>query len=159
MHIKSNSNLLLFRYSDYRNYDFITEHREIIDRYGAVWMMKIGRKSNPAKVQAVIEDGGFLILRAPKSKQGKYYIAHFESVMDEVPKETHLMPDYYARLKADALSDISSAQYFYIRSIEPLPSHLVSDIVLQKTSEYVEDVIVKTRTAVMFVTNTHDFQL
>ncbi len=53
MKIKANTYMLLFRFSDYRKYNFIEEHKKILNIHDRVWMLKIGRKAVASKIKRV----------------------------------------------------------------------------------------------------------
>ena len=67
MIIKKNTEMLLFRFNNYRNHPFIKAHQEVLNEDGYVWMLKIGKRSSVAKIQAIIDCGGWLVLRSPKA--------------------------------------------------------------------------------------------
>lgn len=150
MKIKSNTNMLLFRFNNYKSYNFIDEHIDVIKNNSYVWMLKAGRKSNMVKINDILEDGGLMILKAPKNNGHQYYVAKFSLVTDEEPTE-QICPAYYSDILDDIYTD---EQWFKVEYIKPLKDEYMDSIVLQKNNEKVKSVIEKTRTSVMFVKNT-----
>ena len=67
MIIDKDTEMLLFRFSNYKRYLFIEEHISILHDNGYVWMLKLGRRSNINKIKSISDNGGWLILREPKS--------------------------------------------------------------------------------------------
>lgn len=155
MKIQSDTNMLLFRFSNYKSYDFINEHIEVIKKHSYVWMLKAGRKSNNIKINDILKDGGLMILKAPKSHGNQYYVAKFTAVLENKPDE-HNYPAYYENILEELATD---EQWFKIESIVPLNEKHIKSIILQKNDECVESVISKTRTSVMFVKNTKEITI
>lgn len=149
MKIESNINMLLFRFNNYKMYNFIEEHLEVIKNNNYVWMLKVGRKSNMSKIKEILDNGGYMLLKAPKNHKHQYFIAKFCEVIDSEP-EDKVYPTYYNDILDDLYAD---EQWFKIEFIKPLKEEDMNNIVLQKNNEKVESVIAKTRTAVMFVKN------
>ena len=152
--IKKDTEMLLFRYSTYRKYDFIEEHKKVLDINGHVWILKSGRKSNEKKIESIIENGGWLILKQPKADGGKYFLCHFELMIEDRPEDGKY-PDYYREF----IEEISSAeQWFKITSIREMPISEVNKVVLCKNEAKVIDVIGTTMTSVMFVRSAADIK-
>lgn len=99
MIIETNTSILLFRFSDYSKYSFIDEHLSIIKQNGYTWMLKAGRKTNTSKLQDIISQGGWIVLKAPKARGGKLYLGKFEEIRDKAPEDSErhifiaLMPE------------------------------------------------------------------
>ena len=155
--IKENTQMLLFRFRDYKNTDFINEHLEIIHKEGYVWMLKVGKKTSESKLQQILNDGGWLILRSPKSDGSKMYIAHFTAFQCEEPGDM-VYPTYYSDIinqdgDSEYYSESAVQQWFRLEKIIPLSETTYPCFVLSKTAAAIDDVIKTTRTAVMFVSN------
>lgn len=147
--IEKNAEMLLFRYSEFKHYDFIKEHKAVLAKNGYVWMLKSGRKSNPDKLSSIIEQGGWLILKQPKNAGGKYYICQFDAVQEYEPADKSY-PDYYKEFVSERLTN---EQWFRLISINEMPDIEVDKIVLCKNENKVIDIIGTTMTSVMFVKN------
>ena len=147
--IDKNTEMLLFRFGEFKHYDFIEEHTKIINEHGYVWVLKSGRKSNPAKIKEIINQGGWIILKQPKNAGGKYYIGQFVNVQEEEPTD-QCYPNYYEEF---FFFFLTNEQWFKITSIAELNSNDIEKIVLCKNGNRVVDIIGTTMTSVMFVKN------
>ena len=157
MIIKKYTEMLLFRYSNYKKHSFISEHNDVLTEKGQVWMLKLGRKSNAQKLKSIADNGGWLVLRAPKADGGSSYIAHFVKVQEDVPQDA-IYPQYYKDILEGTSDDFfyfsnSSRQWFKLDGIKPLDEKAAASLIISKTGKKVDDVINTTRTAVMFIKN------
>ncbi len=69
------------------------------------------------------------------------------------------MPSYYTQIIKDEKYWGAKTQFFKIKRIVSLPKSYYFDLILEKNKKQVRDVIKETRTAVMFVENTVDFEI
>ena len=156
MIIDKNSEMLLFRFSNYKRFSFLQEHVSVIKNTGHVWMLKLGRQSNKNKIKDIMDSGGWMILRAPKADGGNSFLAKFSEVGDKVPAD-ETYPTYYHEILngTDEEFYFSSAarQWFKLEKICPITDDEAASLVISKTGKKVDDVIKTTRTAVMFVKN------
>lgn len=158
MVIKQNTEMILFRYNNYKSYSFIKEHRSVYDEHGYVWMLKVGKKSSSEKIRKVLDDGGWIILRSPKSDGEKSYIARFTKTMETKP-EGEYYPLYYQKVLEAIENDDTffftdpAYQWFKIEYLSELPEDSASSLVISNSGKKVNDIIHSTRTAVMFVRN------
>ena len=158
MTIEKNTEMLLFRFSKYKHYSFIDEHTTILQKNGRVWMLKLGKRSSINKLNSIVENGGWLVLHAPKSEGSKNYIARFTEMVEDKPSDS-CYPNYYKEILENAEAGISiyvtepSYQWFKIDYIQPVDDDFTSDLLISKTGKKVNDVINTTMTAVMFVKN------
>ena len=156
MTIESNTEMMLFRFSNYRKHSFIEAHQAVLEKEGYAWMLKFGRKTDQKKLLSIIRSGGWLVLRAPKSDGGKSYLAKFTDVQEDTPIDM-TFPEYYKELFESSddrfLFDESSKQWFKLVSLKPMNNGEATSLVISKTGKKVDDVIKVTRTAVMFVRN------
>lgn len=67
------SKMMLFRYKSFKKYDFIEEHRRVIDDCGYTWILKMGQQVPDKSIKDIIKASGVLLLRAPKAEGGKLY--------------------------------------------------------------------------------------
>ena len=158
MIIKKNTEMLLFRFNNYKSNNFIAEHNAVLEREGFVWMLKIGKRSSIEKLDIIIEQGGWLILRSPKADGSKSFLAHFSEYAENEPKEK-CFPLYYREI-LNSISDEDtlyssepSYQWFKLDYLTPLDKHSAAEIVVSKSEKKVDSVVNTTRTAVMFVKN------
>ena len=158
MTIEKDTEMLLFRFKDYKGYLFIKEHCSVLDKKGYVWMLKLGKRTSIDKLKSIRRNGGWLILRSPKSDGGKSYLAKFTQVSEDIPQNA-VFPAYYKEIldsvDTDELYDMNkpSFQWFRLEYMAPISDNVASSLVVVKTGKKVDDVISTTRTAVMFVKN------
>lgn len=162
MIIIPNTKILFFRFSNYKNYDFIQEHKKILKENGYVWMLKAGKRSSIDKIRRVQQDGGWMVLRSPKSNGSVSYIANFSDITEDDPKD-ECIPAYYIKLLDDENLDLncvnSTHQWFRLKSIESLDQSISDNLVLDTSGKRLVDTIGTTRTAVMFVHNDKAFEI
>ncbi len=61
--IKNHTPMLFFRFSNYREFSFIEEHKSIINSTGYVWLMKIGKRTSIISINKVLKAGGYIVLK------------------------------------------------------------------------------------------------
>lgn len=159
MVIPIGTRMMLFRFSNYKQYSFIDEHLKTIENKGFVWMMKIGKRTNQEKLNAIMGDGGFLILRSPIKDGGKFYICHFTEIKEDTIENYEYVPSYYAEIMDDIDFYGRGYQLFKVLWIKPLPDAYAEYLVLQLNGKRVSEIIKETRTAVMFVKNEKAIEL
>lgn len=155
MTIETNTEMILFRFSNYKKHSFIDEHQAVLEKEGHVWMLKFGRKTDYKKLQSIIRSGGWLVLRAPKADGGRNYLAQFTDVQEDNPTDKSF-PAYYKELfenSQERFYEESSRQWFRLVFLKPIHNDKATSLVISKTGKRVEDVIKVTRTAVMYVRN------
>lgn len=158
MIIQSNTEMLLFRFSNYKGYDFIKEHKKTLYDAGFVWMLKIGKRSSLEKLMYIKECGGWLILRSPKADGGRIYLARFTEISEKEPEDM-CFPPYYSDILAGTDDDnlmflsMPTLQWFKLTYLQPLETENAQSLVVSKTGKKINDVISTTRTAVMFIRN------
>lgn len=157
MLIETGTNMILFRYNNYKSFSFITEHQSVLKQNGYVWMLKIGKKSSEDKIKKVQAAGGWIILRAPKSDGGISYISHFTVCCAEQPSD-HCYPQYYedlikSRNEAFDFFEDPSFTWFRIDSITDFAVENSKKLVMAVNGKSVDKVIETTRTAFMFIKN------
>lgn len=157
MIIEKDTDMLLFRYSNYKRNDFISEHHKILTDEGFVWMLKLGKRSSIEKLRSIKDSGGWLLLRAPKAEGSKSYVARFIEISEEEPEDM-CYPAYYNDI-LDGIEDNymflsePAYQWFKLVLLEPMQEEDAEKIVVSKSKKKLDDVISTTRTAVMFVKN------
>lgn len=159
MEIASNTNMLLFRFSNYKKTNFIKEHLEVLNEEGCVWMLKAGKRSSLDKLKKIKKYGGWMVLRAPKADGSKSYLARFIDVIEEDPDDL-IYPTYYNQiLESDENTDLRfdfgsvSHQWFKLDILTELSEESAHNLVVTNSGKNVEEVIGTTRTAVMFIHN------
>ena len=158
MLIPANTEMLLFRFNNYRKHSFIKQHLSVLEEYGYVWMLKVGKRSSVEKIQSIIKCGGWLVLRSPKADGSICYLAKFSEISEEEPIDP-VYPEYYNEIldgeedDADYYNPNAVYQWFKLEKIRELSEEAAENLVISKTGKKVNDVIGTTRTAVMFVRN------
>lgn len=162
MIIKKDTEMLLFRYSNFSKHDFLPELENVLKEKGAVWMLKAGKRSSLSRLEKIRENGGWLVLRAPKADGSKSYIAKYTEVSEDDPTDG-CYPEYYDDIiygDDEKFLDITPTfQWFKLILIKELSEKEADKLVVAKTEKSVNEVIVTTRTAVMFIKNSTDINI
>ncbi len=162
MLIDVNTEMLLFRFSNYGKHSFINEHRNVLNENGYVWMLKLGKRSSVEKIKAIIKNGGWLVLRSPKADGSISYLAKFSEISEEEPFDP-IYPEYYDEIldaeDEDFYNPTAVYQWFKLERIEELSEDAAESLVVSKTGKKVNEVIGTTRTAVMFIQNGKQIKL
>lgn len=157
MKIQAKTEMLLFRYNNYKKTAFIDEHRAVMKENGYVWMLKVGKRSSLEKLQEIKEKGGWMALRSPKADGSKTYFARFTEVSEETPSDM-TFPEYYDEILTEnqvfteGYAPVTH-QWFKIEFMSEAENEAAEQLVLSKTLKPVDEVITTTRTAVMFIHN------
>lgn len=154
MVVKENTDILLFRYSKYDHYDFLSEHKKILERTGCVWILKAGRKTNEISILDILSQGGMLVLKSPKSEGGRYSFCTFDLYSTETP-DSALCPSYYTEF-IDSQYYETTYQWFRITKMLEMNDAQVNSLRVKKNGMKVSEIIQTTRTSVMFLYNDED---
>lgn len=159
MKILKDTNMLLFRFRSYGKNNFIESHKKILNEKKYVWMLKLGKRTSTEKLRDILDEGGWLILRAPKSEGSKSFIARYVSFSENEPEDM-IYPEYYQEIIEDEESEYfegnSIMQWFKINLLTEIDEVTADMLVMAKSEKKVNEVIGTTRTAVMFVKNTQE---
>lgn len=150
MIIKANIPILVIRYSQINNISFIEEHEKIINENRFTWMLKTGKKIPDSSLDKVKDNGGFIILKAPKGVGGKFYVAHVLECNNGMPKSEYIYPNYYNNITSDFLAEPLDGTWFKVEKLEQLPLEKAENLLLCKNKKRIIDVIAITRTAVLY---------
>lgn len=162
MIITQKKKMLLLRFSNYKHFDFVSEHKKVLSENGYVWMLKIGKRIPDKRLTEVFNEPSALILKAPKDAGGKYYVAVVERTVNSSPTDGMVYPAYYNELIDDEnmwIADSLDGTWFCIVSMEQLPDEMVSHLRLSSNDKAVEDVLSKTRSATVYVYSEDDIEL
>lgn len=157
--ILKNTEMLLFRYSNYKKLRFIDEHTKIIHSAGYVWMMKMGKKTSAEKIKNIIKNDGYIVFKSPIAEGNRFYIGRFIEFSETLPEDDDHMPSYYSEIVNDENFWEAPTQYFKLIDLVPLEEKYVSSLHLKINNKKVLDVINETRTAVMFIKNHVDIDV
>lgn len=159
MKISKDTNMLLFRFRSYGKNNFIESHKKILNEKKYVWMLKLGKRTSIEKLRDILDEGGWLILRAPKSEGSKSFIARYVAFSENEPEDM-IYPEYYQEIIEDEESEYfegnSIMQWFKINLLTEIDEVTADMLVMAKSEKKVNEVIGTTRTAVMFVKNTQE---
>lgn len=159
MKILKDTNMLLFRFRSYGKNNFIESHKKILNEKKYVWMLKLGKRTSTEKLRDILDEGGWLILRAPKSEGSKSFIAKYVAFSENEPEDM-IYPEYYQEIIDDEESEYfegnSIMQWFKINLLTEIDEVTADMLVMAKSEKKVNEVIGTTRTAVMFVKNTQE---
>lgn len=159
MIIPPNTSMILLRYNDYAKTSFITEHKKVLDKSDYVWLMRLGKRTNPEKLNRVTEAGGYMVLKSPKKSGEHYYLAHYIDVVAELPDDSVHMPAYYSRLIDEGYLYDTGVQVFKVDYVVEMPIKQASCLKLQLNGKPISEVIKQTRTAVMFIENSKEIEI
>lgn len=104
MKILKDTNMLLFRFRSYGKNNFIESHKKILNEKKYVWMLKLGKRTSTEKLRDILDEGGWLILRAPKSEGSKSFIARYVAFSENEPEDM-IYPEYYQEIIDDEESE------------------------------------------------------
>lgn len=154
IHVEPNSYNLLLRYNNYKKTDFIQEHLACLKSTDHVWILKTGKQLPQAKIKMVLDNGGVVILRAPQSAGGKYYLAHIVESFNGDPSPDMEFPEYYYDMLDDEnlwTVESVSGTWFKVDQIEDMPEEAIIHLRLISNGKLADEVIKTTRSATMYV--------
>lgn len=73
MKVENGTKMVLIRYNVYNKNDFISEHKLVLSAQEHAQILKTGKGIPEAKLYEYVGDGGYLVLRAPKSQGSSYF--------------------------------------------------------------------------------------
>ncbi len=117
-------------------------------------MLKIGKMIPESKLSELYHDGGYLILRSPKSDGGKYYLLTIKSAFNGATNGQMLFPEYYKEMLEDDnvwLMDDMTGTWFEVSRIKELSKEYSSHLTLVSNGKKVEDVLNSTRSSMIYV--------
>lgn len=154
--IQAKKKILVLRYSQFRNYDFLSEHKSIIDRLGYVWMLKLGKTVPEYRMKEILAETQAIILKAPKSQGGNYLIAVFDDFYNgKAPKEL-LFPNYYNEMVDTSYEYSLEGTWIKTISVREMTNEEVKKIFLVSNDKNIEDVMKSTRSALLYAYSTED---
>lgn len=159
MNIVAKEKLLVLRFSIYKKYDFIYEHELIIQREGAVWLLKLGKKVTNRALEDIMNSSCGLILKAPKAYGGKLYYCRMLDAKNMTPTEDMLYPQYYNELVQDMFWFSLDGTWIKVDSFVELDENTVSKLRLVSNDKPLEEVFMQTRTTTLYAYSTEDIIL
>lgn len=149
MKIEKDKRIMVFRYSQYKSYDFIEEHQKIINIAGATWMLKFGKQIPASVLESLREQKGGLLLKAPKLAGGGYYYCIVQDCFNGVSNSEMSFPEYYKYVLRDGYQNRLEGTWFKISSIMKVKPEIGRHLKLISNNRILDDVIQETRTVVM----------
>lgn len=162
MQISMETKMLVMRYADFHEYDFIAEHKNIIVSNGNVWLLKIGKIIPQTKIDELYQEGGVLLLKGPKASGGKYYALQVVDIHTGTPNKNMVYPKYYEKIVLDenmwAVESLFG-NWFKVSNIIEVPSDMIGHIFLASNRKNVEDVLSSTRSSMVYVVSDKELML
>lgn len=153
--IKKGVNLLLFRFGNYKKYSFIDEHEKVIHKNKYTWILKSGKMPDSNKMKSIIDDGGWMIIKTPKSVGNHYYITQIQEIITKQPDDK-VFPLYYSEFLNDSYNSEGEGMWLKVDSIKEIDSKMAEKLVLSNSGKNVCEVINRTMTSFMFVKTTSE---
>lgn len=150
MNIKARERILVLRFSTYKGYDFIEEHRNIINHNGAVWMLKLGKPVPSRTLNSILSESAGLILKAPKSVGGKYYYCQMLDAQNRKPNDEMRYPDYYKQLLDDMYWLSMDGTWIKVNKFIELDEGTIASFKLISNDRLLDDVLSQTRTTMLY---------
>lgn len=148
MIIEAGKEILVLRYNNYKNYGFIQEHIDVIAAETKTWMLKLGKPLASNALKSVIEDGGYIIFKAPKKDGNIFFLGQMDMFYIGEKKEEFIYPMYYEDLFKEGYE--SNGTWMRIKQITEINASEVNKLVLKKNGKRVNDILGCTRTAVIY---------
>ena len=139
---------VVIRIKDFCEYDFIEEHKKVIDKYGYVWILKIG-KSIGIKAFDTISENNKLLLKESKHKGGKCFLCNAVDTRDGKAEDIDRFPLYYYDIEQSGVSLIGS--WIKVNSISELSEEEKNRLVLEKSGKNMEEVFASTMSPLLYV--------
>lgn len=142
----------------FQKYDFVTEHKKIIDENNYVWMLKLGKKISIKKLDEVLNSDGGIVLKFDEKHGGAFYYCHICDYVVGKPTAEMIYPTYYSEM----IDDYKSKNYYFedyslegtwfkMDSFVELKRSDVEKLHLVLNDKSVLKVLGETRTTVMYI--------
>lgn len=142
--------ILVLRFSDYKKYDFIQEHRNIIEREGATWFLKLGKPVPQKTLEEILAGSKGLILKAPKVQGGKYFYCKMLDAQNTKPNSVMVYPDYYHELMEDMFWFSFEGTWIKVDGFRELKDDEISKLRLVSNDRLLSEVLQQTRTTMLY---------
>ena len=148
---KSINQVLVLRYNNSNEQEYIQEHKTVLQEYGHVWMLKIGRPPKIELINAIHDNGGKIVLCSPKKSNYKMYLCDVVDCYVGSEKEDLHYPEYYKGMRDEYNERIClRGTWFKITAIRKLQEELRQRLFLTSNERKVDEVIKETRTASLY---------
>lgn len=163
MIVKKETPALFLRVSNYGNYDFIKEHKKILDEKGYVWFLKMGRMMNQKIITEIIEKGGLLIMKSPVKSGSHFYLCKLVENKVPVNKNEIVYPKYYNEIfeyENYQFEDFLHDGYWYkITSMEEISGQELYNFIFYKNKRMVTPKAIYSRVVNFYLESKKDFEL
>lgn len=159
MIIEKGQRILVLRVGEYKKHSFIKEHISVIQEHGCTWMMKLGKAISDGSLESTIGKNGVVILREPKNVGGKLYLCKCKEFRNGNPQSDYVFPKYYEEMFSEYYWQETSGTWLCLTSINPLKYEYYDKLLLVQNDKPLMQVLGETRTSMLYVKNTMDFQV
>lgn len=146
--------LLVLRFNDYKNNDFILEHRRIVEKNGAVWFLKLGKPVPRKALEDILLGTGGLILKAPKARGGKFYYCKMLDARNSKPDSDMIYPEYYKEMMDDLFWFSFEGTWIKINGFRELNDSEILKLKLIRNNRLLPEVLMQTRTTMLYAYST-----
>ena len=146
--------LLVLRFNNYKNNDFIVEHKKIIDKNGAVWLLKLGKPVPKKALEEILLNTGGLILKAPKARGGNFYYCKMLDARNSRPDSNMKFPEYYKEMMDDLFWFSFEGTWIKINGFRELNDSEILKLKLIRNNRLLPEVLMQTRTTMLYAYST-----
>lgn len=140
---------IVLRVNNYKGYNFIDEHKNVLNKNGKVTLLKLGRVLAVKSIETVKNSGGFIILKEPKASGGKYYLGKITDIAVGERKPEYLFPEYYLEIEDYEAPLIGT--WITIEALAMIPEDYTLYFELDKGGKKMVDIVNCTRSPILFV--------
>lgn len=162
-HLTKETPHLFLRLNDFNGYNYIEEHKKVIEKEGFVWLLKVGKTINQEFVKKIIEGKGGIILKSSVKNGNKFY--YCDLLDNQVPeKNTELIyPKYYDEYFESEAYDVEdmkkSGYWFKITNLKEIKESDVYKFRICKGHKPMLDCALYSRVVHMYVENREDMNI
>ena len=142
--------MLVLRFSNYKKYDFLQEHKNVINRDGATWFLKLGKPVPQKSLEEILAGSKSLILKSPKVQGDKYYYCKMLDARNTKPDSTMAYPDYYHELMDDMFWFSFEGTWIKVNGFQELKDDEISKLRLVSNNRLLSEVLQQTRTTMLY---------
>lgn len=151
MILKRNTPVLFLRLSNFKNNDFVLEHKKIILNNGMTWMLKLGRKIDKKYLEEIIKCNSGLIIKESGKENFNFYFCKLESIKYD---NSSIFPEYYYDYLEDQYYDLDYAikegNWFKITEIIKIDEYDVDKFIISSTKTPLKRLAINSRAPYSF---------
>ncbi len=161
MIIEAGHRILVLRFNNYKEWNFIEEHRKLLKKHNYVWILKAGKPINISTMKNIIDEGGHLILKEPKNDGGRFYYMHILEFNNGMPQKEYIYPEYYKNM-------LENEECYILESLEGTwlkidvvceINHQVEHLKLISNGKRLDETLLKTRSSLLYVNTAEDIEI